>query len=62
LLVVLGVQIIGFGLVGEIIIYTRAGHLREYRVEKELESRSEKDEPRDPERDDDRRGDDDKPA
>ncbi len=62
LLGVLGVQIIGFGLVGEIIIYTRAGHLREYRVEREFESRSEKDEPRDPERDDDRRGDDDKPA
>ena len=57
LLVVLGVQIIGFGLVGEIIIYTRAGQLREYRVEREFESRSEKDEPRDPERDDDRRGD-----
>jgi len=29
----LGVQIIGFGLVGEIIIYTQARHLREYRVE-----------------------------
>lgn len=31
---VLGVQVIGFGLVGEIIIYTRARNVREYRVEK----------------------------
>lgn len=34
LLFVLGVQVIGFGLVGEIIIYTRARNVREYRVEK----------------------------
>ncbi len=34
LMLVLGVQIIGFGLVGEIIIYTQARNLREYRVEK----------------------------
>ena len=34
LLFVLGVQVIGFGLVGEIIIYTQAGKLREYRVER----------------------------
>lgn len=33
-MVVLGVQIIGFGLVGEIIIYTQARHLRAYRVER----------------------------
>jgi glycosyltransferase involved in cell wall biosynthesis len=62
LLVVLGVQIIGFGLVGEIIIYTQAGHLREYRVERIFESRSEKDERRDPDSDEARRKDDDKPA
>jgi glycosyltransferase involved in cell wall biosynthesis len=34
LMIVLGVQIIGFGLVGEIIIYTQARNLREYRVER----------------------------
>jgi len=34
LLFVLGVQVIGFGLVGEIIIYTQARKLREYRVER----------------------------
>ncbi len=34
LFAVLGVQVIGFGLVGEIIIYTRARNVREYRVEK----------------------------
>jgi hypothetical protein len=34
LLFVLGVQIIGFGLVGEIIIYTQARNLREYRIER----------------------------
>jgi hypothetical protein len=31
---VLGVQVIGFGLVGEIIIYTQAHNLREYRIER----------------------------
>ena len=31
---VLGVQVIGFGLVGEIVIYTQARNLREYRVER----------------------------
>jgi len=36
-LVVLGVQVVGFGLVGEIIIYTQARNLREYRVEKVYE-------------------------
>ncbi len=40
MLVVLGVQVIGFGLVGEIIIYTQAHHLREYRIESIYESRS----------------------
>jgi hypothetical protein len=44
LLFVLGVQVIGFGLVGEIIIYTQAQNLREYRVEKVWEA---PDEPRD---------------
>ena len=34
----LGAQIIGFGLVGEIIIYTQARHLREYRVERIYEA------------------------
>jgi glycosyltransferase involved in cell wall biosynthesis len=38
MLIVLGAQIIGFGLVGEIIIYTQARHLREYRVERVYES------------------------
>jgi len=33
LLVVLGVQILGFGLVGEIIIFTQARNLKEYRIE-----------------------------
>lgn len=37
MLLVVGVQIIGFGLVGEIIIYTQARHLREYRVERVYE-------------------------
>jgi len=37
---VLGVQIIGFGLVGEIIIYTQARNLREYRVERIWDSRT----------------------
>lgn len=31
---VLGVQVIGFGLVGEIIIYTQAKNFREYRIER----------------------------
>lgn len=34
MLLVLGVQVIGFGLVGEIIIYTQARNLREYRIER----------------------------
>lgn len=33
-LLVLGVQVIGFGLVGEIIIFTQAKNLREYRIER----------------------------
>ncbi len=33
-LIVLGVQVIGFGLVGEIIIFTQAKNLREYRIER----------------------------
>jgi hypothetical protein len=41
LLSVLGVQVIGFGLVGEIIIYTQAHNLREYRVERIWESSGE---------------------
>jgi hypothetical protein len=43
LMIVLGVQIIGFGLVGEIIIYTQARNLREYRVEKVWERRDDSD-------------------
>jgi hypothetical protein len=39
MLVVLGVQVIGFGLVGEIIIYTQARHLREYRIERIFDDR-----------------------
>lgn len=34
MLFVLGVQVIGFGLVGEIIIYTQARNLREYRIDR----------------------------
>ncbi len=34
LLMMLGVQVVGFGLVGEIIIFTQARHLREYKVER----------------------------
>ncbi|MDP6410710.1 MAG: glycosyltransferase [Planctomycetota bacterium] len=37
MLFVLGVQVVGFGLVGEIIIYTRASALREYRIERVYE-------------------------
>jgi glycosyltransferase involved in cell wall biosynthesis len=45
LMIVLGVQIIGFGLVGEIIIYTQARNLREYRVERIWEGRDDSDRP-----------------
>ena len=31
---VLGVQVVGFGLVGEIIIFTQARNVREYRIER----------------------------
>ena len=34
LLLVLGVQIVGFGLVGEIVIFTQARNVREYRIER----------------------------
>ena len=34
MMLVLGVQIIGFGLVGEIIIYTQSRNFREYRIER----------------------------
>lgn len=34
MLIVLGVQIIGFGLVGEIIIFSQARNLKEYRIER----------------------------
>lgn len=34
LLGVLGAQIVGFGLVGEIIVYTQARNVREYRIER----------------------------
>ena len=34
LLVVLGAQVIGFGLVGEVIIFTQARNVREYRIER----------------------------
>ena len=44
ILIVLGVQLIGFGLVGEIIIYTQARNLREYRIDRIWEGRPE-DEP-----------------
>ena len=34
---VLGLQVIGFGLVGEIVIFTQARNVREYRVERVYE-------------------------
>lgn len=37
LLIVLGVQILGFGLVGEVIIFSQARNLKEYRVERVYE-------------------------
>jgi glycosyltransferase involved in cell wall biosynthesis len=38
LLIVLGVQILGFGLVGEIIIFSQARNLKEYRIERVYEN------------------------
>lgn len=38
LLIVLGVQVLGFGLVGEIIIFSQARNLKEYRIESIYES------------------------
>ncbi|HEX6885244.1 MAG TPA: glycosyltransferase [Planctomycetota bacterium] len=45
LLIVLGVQVLGFGLVGEIIIYSQARNLKEYRIERIHESAGAADEP-----------------
>ena len=39
LLIVLGVQILGFGLVGEIIIFSQARNLKEYRIARVYETR-----------------------
>jgi len=47
IMMTLGVQIIGFGLVGEIIIYTQASNLREYRIERIYESGRDPDEDED---------------
>jgi len=41
LMIMLGVQVIGFGLVGEIIIFSQARNLKEYRVERVYETRPE---------------------
>ncbi len=38
LLIVLGVQVLGFGLVGEIIIFSQARNLKEYRIDRIYES------------------------
>jgi len=38
LMIVLGVQVLGFGLVGEIIIFSQARNLKEYRIERIYES------------------------
>lgn len=46
MLVMLGVQVFGFGLVGEIIIYTQARNLRGYRIEREWDD-SDPERPRD---------------
>ena len=45
LLFMLGVQVIGFGLVGEIIIFTQARNVREYRIERTYEARQDKEGP-----------------
>jgi hypothetical protein len=45
ILIVLGVQIVGFGLVGEIIIYTQARNLREYRIGRIFEPGEDRDDP-----------------
>lgn len=34
LLIVLGIQIIAIGLIGEIIIFTHAGNIKEYKIDK----------------------------
>jgi glycosyltransferase involved in cell wall biosynthesis len=39
LLIVLGVQVLGFGLVGEVIIFSQARNLKEYRIERIYERR-----------------------
>jgi glycosyltransferase involved in cell wall biosynthesis len=44
MLVVLGVQVLGFGLVGEIIIFSQARNLREYRIERIYEPARDDDE------------------
>ena len=49
LLIVLGVQILGFGLVGEIIIFSQARNLKEYRIERIYDRPEEDDEERVPE-------------
>lgn len=40
ILIAFGVQLIGFGLVGEIVIFTQAGQLRDYKVEELVQSSS----------------------
>jgi glycosyltransferase involved in cell wall biosynthesis len=45
LLIVLGVQVLGFGLVGEIIIFSQARNLKEYRIERIYESEGPADHP-----------------
>ncbi|HED66404.1 MAG TPA: glycosyltransferase [Planctomycetes bacterium] len=44
LMVMVGVQVLGFGLVGEIIIFSQARNLKEYRVERVFESGTGQDE------------------
>jgi hypothetical protein len=38
LLVVLGVQIFALGLIGELIIFTHAGHMKEYAIRSIIDS------------------------
>jgi len=45
LLIVLGVQVLGFGLVGEIIIFSQARNLKEYRIERIYDSEGAVEEP-----------------
>jgi hypothetical protein len=44
LLVVLGLQLFAIGLLGELIIFTHAGHVKDYQVDEVIEFRGESEE------------------